>query len=123
MFIELTTLTDGTLTNYITTSVTQGSTYAFKISALNIYGEGVESDAIAITPAAPPDPPTDFTLISADTSHISFSWTPGYTGGKAISNYLIKWDQGSGSSDLSTFVSSSPSSTGGLVSVSISVGI
>ena len=92
LFVELTTLNDGTLTNYITSSVTQGSTYAFKISALNIYGEGIESDEISITPAAPPDPPTDFTLISADTSHISFSWTPGYTGGKAISNYLIKWD-------------------------------
>lgn len=46
LFVDLESLPDGTLTNYITTSVQQGSTYSFKISALNIYGEGVESDEI-----------------------------------------------------------------------------
>ena len=61
-------VTDPTQTSYITSTVSQGTTYAFKVSALNIHGEGPLSDYISVTPAATPDAPTDLNLVSADSS-------------------------------------------------------
>ena len=67
-FESLHTITDASQLSYITTTVTQGTTYAFKVSAVNAHGEGPLSDSFSVTPAAPPDAPTDLNLISADSS-------------------------------------------------------
>ena len=65
--------------------------------------------AIAITPAAEPDPPTGISLVSADTEHITFVWTAPYDGGKPITNYKLYWDSGT---DGASFDPAVPESTG-----------
>ena len=104
------TFNDPTDVAYITTVVSQGTTYEFKILAFNIYGDGILSEpAVIITPAAAPDAPTALTLVSADSSQITFSWTPPYDGGKPITDYKLFWDNGSAGA---SFVAATPSSVG-----------
>lgn len=66
-------------------------------------GEGPLSEALTITPAELPEAPSDIVLVSADQTHITFSWTAPYNGGNDISAYRVYWDQGT-----NNFVASTP---------------
>ena len=88
--------------------MSQGTTYAFKISTRNIHGEGPLSDSVSITPAAPPDAPSGLNLISADSTHITFAWTAPYDGGKPINTYKVFWDAGQGTADPNAFIPTDP---------------
>jgi hypothetical protein len=83
---------DPVLQSYSETSVTQGQYYKFKISAMNVHGEGPLSDSLNLTPAEIPEVPTDIVLVSADETQITFSWTAPYNGGNDISAYRVYWD-------------------------------
>ena len=50
-------LNSASITSYQEAGVTQGRPYKFKISAVNVYGEGPLSEPVQITPAAVPDAP------------------------------------------------------------------
>lgn len=75
--------------------------YQWKISALNIYGEGPLSDALSITPAAVADAPYDIVMVTSDSLHIAISWTEAYNGGNEVKTWNIYWDQGTDSWELS----------------------
>ena len=53
---------------FTTTAVSQGTSYAFKVSALNVHGESPLSEALTVTPAAPPTAPAILNLVSANVS-------------------------------------------------------
>jgi hypothetical protein len=93
----------------------------FKIEAINIYGVGPLSSAIQIIPSSEPSAPTSLTLVSSDTTQITFSWTSPSNGGYAITSYRIYWDNNSGGA---TFSAATPNSVDGSVTqVTVSTGV
>lgn len=56
-FTQRVALNPASITSYVEAGVTQGRPYRFKISAVNVYGEGPLSEPVLITPAAVPDAP------------------------------------------------------------------
>lgn len=74
---------------YNDSSVTNGITYYYKISAKNAIGEGPLSEEVSATPASAPSSPTDLTSTAGD-SYINISWDkPSSDGGFTITNYII----------------------------------
>ena len=57
------------------TGLTNGTSYSFKIRAVNDAGNGAESDSASATPLAAPGQPTNFTA-AADNAQVALSWTP-----------------------------------------------
>lgn len=80
--------------SYTETSVVAGKTYSFKISAVNIVGEGNLSSSIEIIAAYLPSTPPTPTYVSADSSpQITIQWgAPAYDGGSPIVNYRVYMD-------------------------------
>ncbi|UCG68601.1 MAG: fibronectin type III domain-containing protein, partial [Thermoplasmata archaeon] len=84
LFIEL-----GNVLYYNDTTVTNGVTYYYKISAINVVGEGPLSDEVSATPATSPSKPTNLTTIVGG-SYVNITWlTPTSDGGFPITNYRI----------------------------------
>jgi len=76
------------------TGLSRGTSYTYKIAALNSAGTGADSSAVSLTTAAElPDAPTGLTLTAGSPANtvISLAWTaPVDNGGAAISGYRIK---------------------------------
>jgi len=93
--------TDPTKRTYEITSVTSGSLYSFKVSAVNEMGEGMASNPIQVRaadlPNKPANPPT---ILSHGTTSVTLSFTAipgGSDGGSAITGYILMMDNGLGS--------------------------
>jgi predicted phage tail protein len=73
-------------------NLANGTTYYFKVAAVNAVGVGPASSAASATPAATvtkPGPPTELTATPGH-GRVTLSWTaPGSDGGAGISGYLI----------------------------------
>ena len=84
--------TIGDVLSYTDTSVTNGNTYYYKVSAVNSVNEGPLSNEASATPAAPhtaPGAPRDLVATAGDAS-VSLSWSPPSSdGGAPITNYKI----------------------------------
>jgi len=74
-------ITNATVTFFQTTDVVQGTIYYYRIAALNLFGEGVSSSILSISAAAVPVAPHNITLVSADETHITITWTESFNGG------------------------------------------
>ncbi len=81
---------NSTATTETVTGLTNGSSYTFKVAAINSVGTGAQSAASnAVTPATVPGAPTITTAVAANTS-VAVTWTaPASNGGSAITGYVV----------------------------------
>src|SRR2546430_919503 len=91
----------GNVTKYNNTGLTTGTTYIYRVSAINAVGTSNSSNIASAVPtqiSSAPYPPTGLIANSASPTSISLSWTaPQNTGGFAITGYKIEYKVGSGS--------------------------
>ena len=111
----------GTTTSVTVTGLTNGTTYQFRISAVNSVGTGTSSGVVSSTPTAPIiiPPPPSLTISSAPgnlaatpgNAQVSLSWTvPSDTGGTAITDYIVEYRAGN-SNSWSTFADGTSTAT------------
>jgi fibronectin type 3 domain-containing protein len=87
--ILLTTL--GTVTTFSDSTVANGTTYIYSVSAVNGVGEGARSSERSATPSAPatvPGAPTGL-VATPGNSQVTLNWTAPSNGGSAITGYRI----------------------------------
>ena len=79
------------MTSYTDTTAVNGTTYVYAVRAVNPIGPGPLSGEASATPAAPATAPGAPTLApaTAGDASVALSWTPGSTGGAAITNYRV----------------------------------
>src|SRR5207302_497249 len=84
--------TGSTTTTYSDTGLTHGTTYTYRVSAINSVGTGSPSStASATTLAVAPSSPTGLSATAVSSSQINLSWTaPSDNGGSAITGYKIE---------------------------------
>ncbi len=88
-----TTFTDGVSTNLTTTvtGLTNGLSYDFRVSAVNVVGAGSASSTAVVTQDTTPNAPTNVIATRGDTqATISFD-APANNGGTAITDYIIEY--------------------------------
>src|SRR6059058_141046 len=84
--------TIGNVLTYTDTSVTNGVTYYYQVSALNNVGEGPRSNEASATPTAPATPPgaPQGLGATAGDATVTLTWSaPNSNGGSPITNYRI----------------------------------
>ena len=92
--------TVGSVLTYIDTSLTNGQTYYYKVSAVNSVGEGVQSNELNATPATVPSAPTMGSATPGDTQ-VNLTWSaPANDGGASITNYRVYRSTTSGGETL-----------------------
>jgi fibronectin type 3 domain-containing protein len=102
----LTTL--GNVTSLDDTSVANGTTYYYKVSAVNGVGEGPLSSEASATPVAPPPPPPPTVpgppavTATGGNGVVHLTWNAPANGGSTISNYKIYKGTTSGSETVLT---------------------
>jgi fibronectin type 3 domain-containing protein len=93
----------GLALTYTDSTVTNGVTYYYQVSAVNAVGEGPRSNEASATPSAPaalPGAPQGLTATGGD-STVSLGWSPPSSdGGSPITNYKIYRGLSSGSESL-----------------------
>jgi parallel beta-helix repeat protein len=91
--------TVGTATVHTDTPLQNGETYYYKVSALNIVGEGARSAGYSVTTFDVPAIPMNLTLTPSD-GQIHMEWqSPADDGGTPITNYTIYRGNSSGNED------------------------
>jgi hypothetical protein len=87
----LTTL--GNATSFDDTAVTNGTTYFYKVSAVNGVGEGAQSNEVSETPqagATVPSAPQNLTAAAARGKGVQLTWSPpASNGGSPITGYNV----------------------------------
>jgi fibronectin type 3 domain-containing protein len=89
---EIVLTTVGDVTSFQDLTVTNGTTYFYKVAAVNSVGEGPKSNESSATPAATaaPSAPRNLSAGQAKPRGIALSWTvPASNGGSAITGYQI----------------------------------
>src|SRR2546421_362491 len=84
--------TIGNVLTYTDTTVTNGVTYYYQVSAVNNVGEGPRSNEASATPTAPATPPSAPQGLSASPGDatVTLTWSaPSSNGGSPITNYRI----------------------------------
>lgn len=88
-----TTFSDGvsTTTSATVTGLTNGTSYVFKVAAVNLAGTGTyTTNSSALIPATVPNAPTGVTGTFGNTS-VSLTWTAPATGGSALTDYITQY--------------------------------
>ena len=107
--------TQSTSTTYSHTGLTTGTTYTYKVSAINSAGAGDASNEVSATPTSSsssgvPGAPTNLAATAVSGTQINLSWSaPSNNGGYPIIGYKIEYRIGSGS--YTTLVSNTQSTS------------
>src|SRR5574338_205451 len=102
-YTTLTSSTGNSTTNYSHTGLTTGTTYYYKVYAINSIGTSTASPEASTTPttasvSSPPSPPTGVSATSISGTQINVSWSaPSNNGGSPNTGYKIEYKVGSGS--------------------------
>ena len=101
VFSALKTHTDLAILQYTKdTLLSAGSTYEFKVVAINEVGPSIESGSVAIKAADAPASPLAPSKVSADRTSIQISWqAPNDDGASEITGYKVFWDNNTGTVD------------------------
>jgi fibronectin type 3 domain-containing protein len=79
----------GDVLSYLDSSVSNGQTYYFKVTATNAVGESPQSNEASATPATIPSAPQDVQVYDGD-SYVNITWNPPiFDGGSAITGYMV----------------------------------
>jgi hypothetical protein len=94
---ELVANTGTTATGYAATGLVNGTTYLFRVSAINAAGVGAVSvGSNAVVPAGPAAAPLQVRATTG-TGSIALSWIPPVvTGGLPITSYVVRWSSNGG---------------------------
>ena len=118
--LTLLTTVSGTTLSYVDTAVTNGTTYYYKVSAVNSVGEGVATAVLSALPKAPTAPgvPTGVTAAPGD-KKVTLGWSaPTTDGGSPITGYNIY----RGTSSTTTLLTSVSASTFSYVDTAVTNG-
>jgi fibronectin type 3 domain-containing protein len=91
----------GNVTSYTDISLANGTTYFYKVTAVNTVGESALSIEASATPATLPGAPAGLTA-TAGNNQVSLSWTAPSNGGAAISAYKVYRSATSGAEAILT---------------------
>ncbi len=83
-----------TATPLVISNLANGTTYSVKLRAINTVGEGDASSTTLATPRTTPAAPTIAGVTTPTSGTLTFTITPGTTGGAAITNYQYSTDRG-----------------------------
>lgn len=99
-----------------------GDVYSFKVSAMNLNGEGAMSPALNIHACNAPSQPEAPTRVTSTTTSISLTWAPPSSdGGCSLTGYSLLTDNGTGgsvTSEVDTLLNSSPETLSKIVTLS-----
>lgn len=85
-----------TATSYTATSLTNGSAYTYRVSAVNSEGPGATATSSAVTPQTVPGAPTAV-LTTVGNGFLTVRWTaPADAGGSAITDYRVQYSSDDG---------------------------
>jgi fibronectin type 3 domain-containing protein len=90
--MELLTTVGETMT-YTDSSVINGQSYRYQVSAVNARGEGAASAEASATPFTVPGEPQNV-VVTGGNARATISWNAPSTGGAVIDNYVIYRDGG-----------------------------
>ena len=101
----------GVVTSYSDTSLTNGTTYYYAVTAVNSAGESVKSNELSATPVTVPGAPTLSSATPGNAS-VALAWSaPASNGGSAIMGYKVYRGPSAGSLSLVTTLGVVTSST------------
>jgi fibronectin type 3 domain-containing protein len=96
--------TVGNVLTYTDSGLTNGQTYYYKVSAVNVAGEGSQSNEVSAKPVTLPSAPRALAATGGD-AQVTLTWTaPASNGGTSIIGYKIYRGTASGSEVLLTTV-------------------
>jgi titin len=82
--------------SYVVTGLSNGTTYSFRVSAVNVAGTGTTGTAITAQPRTTPSQPRNIAA-TAGQSTATVSWdAPADNGGVPITGYLVEYHDGDG---------------------------
>ena len=97
--------TASTATTFTSTGLTNGTTYYFKVTAVNSVGESLSSNEVSATPAVVPGAPTTLTA-TAGNAQVALVWgAPTNSGGDPVIGYQIYQGTSPGGETLLTSTS------------------
>lgn len=100
-YSTLTSNTGNSTTTYSHIGLTTGTTYSYRVYAINSIGTSTASPESSATPttasaSSPPSPPTSLTATSVSATQVNLSWSaPSNNGGAVITGYKIEYKVGS----------------------------
>ncbi len=99
-----------TATGTTVTTLTNGSGYDFRVTAVNSFGTSTESNIVGNTPSTTPDLPTSVTLTASSTELIVVWTPPASDGGASITDYVV--EHSTDGINFTTFADGTSTATG-----------